>query len=364
MADVLNFPDRSRTQEEAGLWLVKLDSGELSPEQAAGFRGWLNSSRDNRDMIIELAVLWNNMSVLSELSDLFPLAKKSDNGIPTSTATKRFPFKRAAMTAVAAVLVLTLAVFTINLSEQEDFRGVVTDSVYATSVGEQAEIKLPDGSETNLNTDSEIKIAFNDDQRNIRLVKGEAHFNVAHDEHRPFVVHAGNGIIRAVGTAFSVHLKDQNVEVIVTEGTVEIASVKEPRHDSFIDLNDIAPHKFLTTISAGQSAEYGNENIYSVKQVEPEIISRKLSWQRGMLVFEGNMLEDVVEEISRYTDTEIIIRDPDIRDIRVGGYFRTGETEALLAVLENNFSINITRANDHLIYLSGPGIKQATNDPE
>ena len=81
-----------------------------------------------------------------------------------------------------------------------------------------------------------------------------------------------------------------------------------------------------------------------------------------MLVFEGNPLDEVVEEISRYTNTEIIISDPEIRNIRVGGYFKTGETDALLTVLEDNFNIHVERITGNLVYLAGPRINPAANE--
>ena len=66
-----------------------------------------------------------------------------------------------------------------------------------------------------------------------------------------------------------------------------------------------------------------------------------------------------MNEISRYTNTKIVISDPEIRNIRVGGYFQAGETESLLTVLENNFDININRINDNLVYLTGSRTIQA-----
>lgn len=363
MNNILDFPNRSRIQEEASLWLVKLDSGELSNDDSQAFRQWLNTSMDHKNTLIELAGLWQNMDVLSELSDLFPLSKKPKIDIIESIYKLKFLLRPAVIASVSAILLVSLSLYLNPDSIQPNLTvASQVETVYRTAVGEQAEIILPDGSDTTLNTDSVVEVAYNKAQRNIRLVKGEAHFNVAHNDNRPFVVHAGTGVIRAIGTAFSVHIKGDVVEVIVTEGRVEIASAVEIAPGTYIDLNQITPGKFLTTIAAGQSVEYGNENIHSVQQIGPELISRKLSWQHGMLVFEGNPLDEVVEEISRYTNTEIIISDPDIRKIRVGGYFKTGETDALLTVLEDNFSIHVERVNGNLIYLSGPRINQAANE--
>lgn len=362
MDNILNFPDRSRLQEEASLWLVKLDSGELSNDDSQAFRQWLNTSTEHKNIIIELAGLWENMDVLSELSDLFPLSKKPKASIIESISRFKFSLRPVAIASLSLILLVSASLYLGQDLIHPNFTDTKqVETVYRTSVGEQVKISLPDGSDTTLNTDSVIEVAYSEKQRKIRLIKGEAHFNVIHNDNRPFVVHAGKGIIRAVGTAFSVHIKGDDVVVMVTEGRVEIASAIEIIPNSNIDINQIAPSKFLTTITAGQSAEYGNENIHSVQQIEPEIILRKLSWQRGMLVFDGDPLDEVVEEISRYTNTEIIISDPEIRNIRVGGYFKTGETDALLNVLEDNFSIHVERVSGNLIYLTGPRINQAAN---
>ena len=134
------------------------------------------------------------------------------------------------------------------------------------------------------------------------------------------------------------------------------------RQDAFVDNDDITPDKHLTTIKAGQDAEYGSDSIHMVQTVNPEIIERKTSWQHGMLMFEGETLAKVIEEISRYSTTKIIISDPKIRDLRIGGYFRVGEVDALLATLEKSFSINVVRVNDNLIYLNGTEVIQAEAD--
>ena len=363
MDNILNFPDRKKIQEEAGFWLVKLDSGQLSKEDAEAFRAWLDTSPEHRHAVIELTRLWDNMGILAELSDLFPLPHKCT----ADSKRSRWLFYSPVVSLVAVfafvALMLTFVMQQYPTWLEWNSKGVEqAKSMYQTSIGEQTDILLPDGSDTKLNTDSFLEVAYSEKQRNVRLIKGEAHFQVAHDTSRPFVVHAGNGIIRAVGTAFSVRLKGEDVEVMVTEGRVEIAASVATRADSFIDLDDISSRKPMTTLEAGQNAEYGNDSIHMVQNVKPEIIERKMSWQHGMLKFEGETLAEVIEEISRYSTTEIIISDPKIRDIRIGGYFRVGEIDALLVTLENSFSINVVRINDNLIYLNGTKVTQAATD--
>jgi len=359
---ILNFPDRHRVQEEASYWLVKLDSDDLYSEESNTLLEWMNHNPENKRTLVELAVLWNKMDVLSELSDLFPLIRKDEGHFFCTQA----GIRRSAWQAAVAVCICITVSMAIYLASGPGNPGVtdqkLVDTVYRTAVGEQKHVELPDGSVTTLNTDSVLEVLYNNDQRNIRLVKGEAHFNVAHDKSWPFIVYAGTGIIRAVGTAFSVHLKGEDVEVVVDQGSVKIASASHIPSDSDLIPIKIEPAKFLTTINAGQSVEYEKENIHPVQQIEPKLMSQKLAWQHGMLVFDGDPLEKVVNEISRYTDTRIVISDPAIRSIRVGGYFRTGETEALLTVLQDNFSIQVDHSEENIIYLSAPKIQQATRD--
>ena len=360
MTNILNFPGSSRSQEEAGYWLARLDGGPLSEEEARAFHDWLLADREHRDAIIELANLWDDMDILSELSDLFPLAPKSvaDTGRAARFLTSPV---LAVLAAAAVVLVVALVVMQRPVLDMaNDVTAARKEVVYQTAVGEQQDISLPDGSIMKLNTDSLISVSFNSRQRNLRLLKGEALFKVAHDRSRPFIVHAGGGVVRAVGTAFSVHLKGHDVEVTVTEGRVEIASAVDD--DGSVDLGKDDFGKYLTTLDAGQTAEYGEHTIHSVRTIAPELITRRMSWQHGTLVFKGETLEEVVREISRYTDTRFVISDPAIRDIRIGGYFKTGEVDALLTVLKDNFSIKADKVNDNLIYLTEDRAIQASRN--
>src|SRR5690606_5608621 len=102
------------------------------------------------------------------------------------------------------------------------------DHTYRTAVGEQAREVLPDGSSVTLNTDTEVHVRYLAGERLVRMVRGEAHFTVAHDVSRPFGVRAGDHIVQAVGTAFNVRLQPRGeVEVMVTDGVVRILDEEE-----------------------------------------------------------------------------------------------------------------------------------------
>ena len=197
MSNILKFPGSSRSQEEAGIWLARLDGGPLSDEEARAFHDWLTADIEHRDALIELAGLWDDMDILSELSDLFPLAPKSE---PDTGRAASFLTSPALAVFAAAAVVLAIALVVIHkpvLDFGRDQTAAQKEVVYQTAVGEQKGVSLPDGSIMKLNTDSLVSVSFSSRHRNLHLIKGEAMFKVAHDRSRPFIVHAGGGVVRA-----------------------------------------------------------------------------------------------------------------------------------------------------------------------
>jgi len=161
-----------------------------------------------------------------------------------------------------------------------------------------------------------------------------------------------------VGTAFAVHIKGGDVDVLVTEGSVEIATTGIPRppglasHDPAIDALQV-----LATLQVGQQTTIWRSGeraaaIDEIRTVEPLDIAKKLGWRDGLLTFAGDPLEQVVAEISRYTTVTVDIPDPEVRAIRIGGRIAVGETDGMIAALETNFGLRVTRIGDDRIEIT------------
>jgi transmembrane sensor len=220
-----------------------------------------------------------------------------------------------------------------------------------------------------LNTNSQIRVEYSDMYREVHLLQGEALFTVSKHAGRPFRVYAGNGRIEALGTAFSVHLKGEDVDVTVAEGRVSLASIKPsvgvPQRATLPGSGRGLEAEFvesLGTLSAGQVAtirsmpvEAAEGSVATMEIVEPvtsDELAERLAWREGVLMFSGDTLEDVVREVSRYTTVSIEIADPAVGGMRIGGRFPVGETEAMLAALEANFDLRVTRIGRHRVVLS------------
>lgn len=367
--NVVEFPDRRSLEEEAAAWLVRLDSDEPpSAEDLDDLRAWLERSPAHREELNELATHWNRLNILTELAvpmghaeHTRPLGFFRRTGWLTSAG--------AAAVAAAAGLFFYLQP-SVEVTPKDPM--LATNGLYATAVGQQRTAALADGSTVQLNTNSQLKVEYDSEFRSIRLMQGEAHFTVVENSERPFRVYAGRSRVQAVGTAFSVYLKHDSVDVMVTEGRVALASLDTGSNavgsTEITETNadgsaEILPRYIVSPemLAAGQSAtirdsEPGAGAVGVVDVIgTPEDVSRRLAWRDGILMFAGEPLESVVAEINRYTTVSIVVEDPDVRAIRIGGRFPIGETEAMLDSLETNFGLHITRlSHDRVLVSAAP----------
>lgn len=337
MSNVHRIKDADAIRQEAGEWIWRLDDEDAGDETRREFRLWLNSDPRHREAYDHLSKVWTGLDGLRVLKNDVRLASIR-RGVREEEWRSRFrvplPAVRVAAIAASLLLIATAAVITAGrYSAEPDVQ------LIATAVGQQRSATLADGSVVDLNTNTIVEVDFGSRERVVRLEKGEAHFEVAKNAARPFLVVAGDTTVRAVGTAFNVHrLPDAPVKVIVTEGKVEVAMANQAPQDRVL-------------LEAGQALQA--EGVSSqVAAVAPKTIEKQLAWRQGMLIFESETLENVVEELSRYTEVRFVIVDDAIRERPVGGYFRTDDIDGLLSVLESGLDVEVQRQDDSLVFLS------------
>jgi transmembrane sensor len=346
-AGVVRLPNRQRAREEASLWIARLDRG-LTAEEKRALDEWLEADSSHATTLVDLAALWDRAGVLAELAELFPLEQQA----LAKPRAMRFALGAGAAALGGVAVVAALNFFTAPPVESPAsavatqptvaVQAVAQQYLYETAVGERSTVPLSDGSIVTLNTDSSIEVRYDDRQRAVRLLRGEVYFEVAHDTAHPFRVVAGDRLLEAVGTAFNVRLvRSDDVRMMVTEGKVSVAtSVPDalPR-----------PSAAPAIVEAGNLAVM-HEGPMVLKSLDAKEIEAQLSWQRGMLVFNGEPLGSVLLEIGRYT-TAVFAPDDSIRDVRVGGYFRAGDVDGLLVALRESFDIDSKRLPDGRIAL-------------
>ncbi len=384
MSNVKGFTNTQKIKEEAANWLLKIEEkSPLSPQESNELKEWVATSDIHRSVIIRMSQTWNNMDVLAamrvapERTSRFSMDKfKALLGSkilttlfkPNDQKTARSSSIFFKLSSVSACLIVCLLMFDVVVNEGVNSQA----NYYVTDIGEYQKHILEDGSTLWLNSNSKVKVDYTEGYRRIALLTGEAHFEVEKDTTRPFEVYANNKLVRALGTAFSVQKLKDSIEVVVSEGTVELAVVDEVlvlNPDDISTASDIESTvainnepakvaKHLGKLSAGQSMTIptvtsariegeGNHVVY----LDQGEVGRKLSWLDGKLVFAGETLAEVVTEISRHTSMEIDIPDPELRKLRIGGHFETGETDKLFNILESGFGIEVNKINGEHVEL-------------
>jgi len=341
--NIVSFPDLKVIEEEAALWIARLDTRDLSKADLEKLYEWKAISIQHSDALERMAALWGGADVLDELNYI-----SDDFEIQESPSMWRIE-RPIVMVAIAASFMFVFGALVYQLSGSGQDEGQLRE--YATVVGEQETISLADGSSLILNTDSAVAIEMSDDNRIVRLIKGEAHFDVESDPSRPFLVYAGEGIVKAVGTAFTVHLQKKAVEVTVSEGVV--ALISQPDMTLALEEVPIAELKPLAALTAGQNAVFSRE-VEHVESMSDEALGRKLLWRDGFIAFTGEPLVSVVADVSRYTDVVIEIEDEGLESLPVGGYFKVGEIEGMFEALETSFGVQVKRVSSSHVILSHP----------
>ncbi|MFA5632100.1 MAG: FecR domain-containing protein [Porticoccaceae bacterium] len=341
MTKIYEFSSQDKISDEASLWLSRLDRG-LSEDEKRILQQWMAIDIRHRQTLFAMAAVWDKMDSLSRLSDLFPTAG-TRKIIPAD-------YRRVAGIAIVFLGVAVSGLF-LFLKESKDVLAALQGNtvVYETSVGGHSLVNLPDNSKVLLNTDSQIQVRYSDRQRDVILVRGEAHFTVAKDNERAFVVEAGGREIKAVGTAFNVKMNEENlIALIVTEGKVTVGDKKAASVGKLMtpfNLSEKTP-----MVSEGEAAILTDDGAKIIK-IEPEKVAASLSWQQGNLVFQGETLEEAIKEISRYTTIDFEIADENLKNVRVAGLFRSDDINGLLVTLHENFNISSEKVEDKRILL-------------
>lgn len=352
MSGVSPLATEQAIREQAGLWIARLDRGIAAAERSE-LRVWLEESPRHRAILFEMSELWDRMEILTEISELFPLEAQQWRSTPPHRT-------RVAWVATAALGLLLVAVpfgFWLHRSTppsgaQSAAAGtrVIVDTEYSTRVGQQQVVGLPDRSTVELNTQTRLAAHYTATRRTVELLQGEAHFSVAKDPTRAFVVRVGEYQFKAVGTAFNLRITAGHaVELTVVEGRVDVllAPPGRPAGTSAEANNAISAGTDIQ-VDAGHELSVGG-TAPLLQRLPPAKVEAAVAWTHGMIVFDGEPLERAIREVGRYSNTRFVINDERTRQIPVAGYFRIGDIDGLVAALQANFGIVASRQDDSIV---------------
>ena len=345
-----NEPESSdvrRIDREAAEWVAKKIGGFTAKHQDAFF-DWLAADPRHGEWYEKHQKTWKELDLLAQW-----LPEHSDK--PNQDLLK-YHFPRSFwgwMSGIAAALILGFVVFA-------SMTGPGASEYEATNLVANAyeSFELPDGSVVELNRGAALKVNYTKALRRVELVSSEAHFNVAKDPDRPFIVRVRGIDIRAVGTAFNVRLTDQTVQVIVTEGKVEVTAL--PTEKLFNEAMTYDESLYKQELVVGQMTEVPlNREMPLVEEiVQPEVkdvslgeMNQWLAWKPQMFEFDSTPLSEVIEEFNSRNQTHLVIGDPGLGRLPIVASFRSANVEHFVELLEMSVGLEVEREGDERIIL-------------
>jgi transmembrane sensor len=326
----------------AAAWVLRIDRG-LTPAEQDTFSEWLAADPRHGEQLARHRRHWQRLDTLAHWRPEHGANPNPDLlAPPARTRLLRFALPAAFLAAAAAVALLAVR------TDREPAR--VASSATAAAVSSRT---LSDGTMVELNRDAELAVEFSASKRRVRLARGEAHFAVTKDAARPFVVEAGGVSVRAVGTAFNVRLGPATLEVLVTEGKVELVPPGPATS------TDSATPPAGTLLAARQRA------VVSLTPAAPPAprvdlltageIDRVLAWQHRVVDFTATPLREVAAQFNRRNVIQLVIADPELAAVKISATFRTDNVDGFVHLLEAGFGAAAERRGADEIVLRRAG---------
>jgi transmembrane sensor len=306
--------------QAAARWMA-CDDLEQSPEREQ-HQQWLEASPDNQAAWDAVQEMWGVFDA-AEDNDLIAAMGRAARQAKPEPVRAFWPQAIAASIAVVAVSATLLvgaqggwfghagkSQVVASNSAVSDPQRVFGAADYVTGRGQKTIVDLTDGTRVTLDADSAVDVAFSSGRRDVRLLKGRAFFDVAHDPAHPFAVQADNRVVTALGTQFDVRLSPDAVRVVLAQGSVSVANVVG---SASLPLIKLRPGEAF----AAHGAEAGKVVLIDLDDA--------LAWKQDVVEFENEPLAAAVAKLNRYTRAQIVIKDPKVAAMRITGLFRTGD---------------------------------------
>ena len=349
-------PDDSDLRATAAQWTIRRDRG-LSASESIDYELWLAADPRHAAAMQRSAAAWSRLDRIPESAAAPVLA----------TATRRRSFWRRSLVFAPLATAAAVALVALHLTRPSATTPSASAALAPASASASAatspssaprQLTLSDGTVVQLNTGGEVLEQFTAAERRVLLARGEAHFAVTKNPARPFVVQAGNVDVRAVGTAFNVHLLATAVDVLVTEGVVQlnrpsaqvpVVTIAAPP-DNLPRLN--ANERAVVTLApTSPTSPASLAPAIVVTTATPDDIARTLAWQAPLLRLGGSTLAELVLEFQRRSGQRVILADPALASLRVGGRFRADDLAGFTHLLATTLDLEVDHAADGTLVL-------------
>lgn len=332
MSSGAHDPSLNEIDLEALRWLALMEHGPLSSQEQLRFQAWVAADTRHKGAVIRAQAASLRLERLAALaggrSVLQPPPPRAI--LPPGNTTRRRMLAGLAAAAGLAGITAWLG--------HDWLEATWGGTLYTSNVGELKKVTLQDGSVLTMNTQTELRVHYTRERRDISLIRGEAMFTVAHDATRPFGVRVGKWTARAVGTEFGVRRLDEaTTDITVTAGVVQMLPPNQ-------NAAGAGPR-----LAANQKATLGRGGTIEVSQISATQMGTQLAWRTHLVVFSGVPLQEALAEMNRYTHKHIVVNDPEIAQRRIVGVFSTVDSQTFLSALEATLGVKAVESGNTVL---------------
>ena len=346
MATESTSPTPAEIEHQAAAWLARRDRGLTAAEQDAFFQ-WLAEDPRHGEWLARHQQTVAGLRLLAQWKPEHGTRPNPDLLAATpapAPSTSRQILRWLVPVGFAAAAALAVLIW-------QPHPG--SDAPSAPDAAQSSIIRrvLEDGSTIDLNYGAAVAVKYSATRRDIRLVRGEAHFKVVKNPDRPFVVSVGRVEVCAVGTAFNVNFRSQAVEVLVTEGKVRVSQANHERAEG---TPVPAQAVVVPLLEAGQRTVLplaGHATVPRVDAMSPREIARMTAWQPRQLEFSDTPLAQVVAEFNASNRIKMVVDDPRLASLPVGASLRSDNIEGFVRMLQVSFHVTAEHRADGVIVL-------------
>lgn len=344
--------------EQAALWWLRLREESVRPEEISEWLDWCQRDPDNLQAFEKIEGLSarfdaldadTRAGMLREMLDE-PLAEPVPAAVPFVPARRRYAV--VALAAGFAALAVAIGAYT-HLGRGGEVNQTAS---YTTAKAQIRDLLLADGSQVVLGAATRLDVDYTAGVRGLQLGDGEAYFEVAHNPQRPFVVRVGRLKVIAAGTAFNIRKTGARVEVVVTQGAIDVEDAA--RNAGLASQQTRLPNDGAIRVAAGQLVVTEREGL----TVRPADRETATAWRHGSLQFVDEDLSVVVANLNRYSQQEVVIADRSLEGLRYTGTVMQGRESEWLAAIEQVFPIRVQRDAQGRINLRRRELSDATRN--
>lgn len=316
--------DQDVVEMQAAQWHTRQEQG-LNADEQAELAQWVQASAEHAEAFARIdtgvarlralpadeVAQWRASQPLAQPSAAATSHQPSTQ--PTPVRPRPWPWLQTLLPGPRGMALCAVLLMALGLGWHEWMQPVYS-AHYVVERGQRQSLQLPDGSTVELDADTDAQVRLYRHRREVQLAHGQAMFSVAPDASKPFEVQAGPARVTVVGTRFSVRYRQNGIDagqvrVEVQEGRVRVAAVQSR-----------ATEMLLT---AGQTTQVAADGqLAPVGTVAPDSVGL---WRKGLLRFDNTPLAQALQEMERYGPTGLVVHDPAVAALPIGGSYATAK---------------------------------------